>query len=131
MKEPTRAPIFACLYPGLCDIARRHGYALAIHGTLTTDLDLIAVPWIEEATDAKVLRDALLDHIGACGYGDLLRRDCPHLTEDIIAQIVARAKGGEEGEAKPHGRRAWNLYLEAGAKVDLSVLPRSITSPRE
>jgi len=38
LKEPTRAPIFACLYPGLCDIARKHGYALAIHGTVESDL---------------------------------------------------------------------------------------------
>jgi hypothetical protein len=26
-------------------------------------------------------------------------------------------------EVKPHGRLAWNLYLDHGAKVDLSVMP--------
>lgn len=45
MKPPTRAPFFACIYHGLCDVARARGYALAIHGTVTSDLDLIAVPW--------------------------------------------------------------------------------------
>lgn len=125
MKEPTRAPIFACMYPGLCDIARKHGYALAVHGTVTTDLDLIAVPWVDDAGDRNTLREALMTHIGACGYADLLRRDCPHLTEEMIGQIVEREQQDDDGEAKPHGRRTWNLYLVAGTKVDLSVLPKS------
>lgn len=126
MKDPTRAPIFACLYPGLCDVARRHGYALAIHGTVTTDLDLIAVPWIDGAADPVELKRALLAHIGACGYADLLRRDCPHLSEENIRQLVERdgGRGPDDAELKPHGRLAWNLYLEAGTKVDLSVFPR-------
>ncbi len=124
MKEPTRGPIFACLYQGLCDVARANGYALAIHGSLVTDMDLIAVPWNEAAIDATSLATALREHIGAVGYADLLRRDCPHLTEQNIAQIVADSNGGQEPEIKPHGRLAWNLYLYAGTKVDLSVMPR-------
>lgn len=126
MKEPTRAPIFACLYPGLCDIARKHGYALAIHGTVASDLDLIAVPWIEAATDAVTVKDALMHHIGACGYADMLRRDTWR-TEEHVQQILAneRAAGrvADDVEIKPHGRMAWNLYMHEGTKVDLSVLP--------
>lgn len=113
MKEPTRAPVFACLYPGLCDVARARGYALAIHGTVTSDLDLIACPWTEAAVSAEELKDALMKHIGACGYSDMLKRDSGITVEDI------------EKPAKPHGRLAWNLYLYAGTKVDLSVMPRS------
>ena len=75
MKPANRAPFFACIYHGLCDIARKHGYALAIHGTVTTDLDLIAIPWTDEAVESKILKNALMDHIDACGYADLLRRD--------------------------------------------------------
>jgi len=127
MKPPARGPVFACLYPGLCDIARRHGYALAIHGTVVTDLDLIAVPWTPDAADAITLKNALLDHIGACGYRDLLRNGGNGLSEEHIEQIVQNEKctGPDDSEAKPHGRLAWNLYLEAGGKVDLSVMPKS------
>lgn len=126
MKPPTRAPVYACMYPGLCDVARKLGYALAIHGTVTSDLDLIACPWTEEAVSPEVLKDALMKHIAACGYDDLLRRDCPHLTEEHIAQIVAVNDSGcvSGGTKKPHGRLAWNLYLYAGSKVDLSIMPR-------
>lgn len=116
------------MYQGLCDVARKHGYALAIHGTLVNDMDLIAAPWTEEAVDAEVLKDALLKHIGACGYSDLLERDSPWLTEEQRAQVVANEGLDIEhgGEMKPHGRTAWNLYLWAGTKVDLSVLPRIV-----
>jgi len=126
MKAPTRAPIFACLYPGLCDIARRHGYALAIHGTVVSDLDLVAIPWTTEAIEPVELKEALLDHIGACGYRDLLRNGGNGLSEEHIDQIVTRERctGPDDAEVKPHGRLAWNLYLEAGVKVDLSVMPR-------
>ena len=127
MKDATRAPVFACLYPGLCDTARELGYALAIHGTVTSDLDLIAVPWTNEAVSAIELRDALMNHIAAVSYEDLLRRDSPHLTEEQISTLITRQEGtNPRGEAtqKPHGRLAWNLYLYYGTKVDLSVLPR-------
>lgn len=123
MKPPTRAPFFACMYHGLCDTARKHGYALAIHGTVTTDLDLVAIPWTDEAAPTETVVNALRDHIGACGYADLLCRD--GLAEDLVQQILDRREPGtREPEMKPHGRRAWNLYMEHGAKVDLSVMPR-------
>ena len=129
MKPPTRAPFYATLYPGLCDIARKHGYALAIHGTVTADLDLIAVPWTPEAVPAEELRDALMRHIGALDFEGLTRRQFP-TNDDLVQQIVRneRAKNPERLDAtgaaiKPHGRRAWNLYLEHGCKVDLSIMP--------
>lgn len=124
MKPATRAPFFACLYHVLCDVARARGYALTIHGTVTTDLDLVAIPWTDEAVPAEELKDALMAHIGACGYADLLRQD--GLSEELVQQVMARKQPGTEDTdtVKPHGRLAWNLYLYGGAKVDLSVMPR-------
>lgn len=123
MKPPTFAPFFACLYPGLCEVARKHGYALAIHGTVTADLDLVAVPWTDQAIEGVELKDALMEHIGGCGYDDLLRRH--GMSEADVEKIMARKESRQASgaETKPHGRLSWNLYLDAGAKVDLSVLP--------
>jgi len=104
MKEPTRAPAYAVIYHGLCDIARTRGYALAIHESLAADLDLIAVPWVEEAKPVEELVEALRAHCQAC--------------LDIASWDV-------NPQAKPHGRIAWNLYMGAGATVDLSVMPIS------
>ena len=103
MKPPSIAPTYACLYPGLAETARRHGYALAIHGSLAKDLDLIAVPWTESASSAEVVVEAIKQHAGAC-----LTTGC--------------ASGNPE--QKPHGRIAWHLSMEAGACVDLSVMPK-------
>lgn len=127
MKEPTRGPIFACLYQGLCDVARANGYALAIHGSLVTDMDLIAVPWTDAAIPAADLSAKLRDHIGAVGYRDLILRDNPFWGEpenaEHLDKLVAESNGGNEPETKPHGRLAWNLYLYAGTKIDLSIMP--------
>lgn len=129
MKPANRAPAYVCLYHGLCEVARGLGYALAIHGSVVTDLDLIAIPWTEEAVSPDVLKEALLKHIGACGYGDLLRRQ--GLSEELVEQILDRKvdRRPDEAEQKPHGRIAWNLYLEAGAKVDLSIMPLAPLKP--
>jgi hypothetical protein len=105
MKDATRAPFYACMYHGLCDTARAHGYALAIHGSVVSDLDLVAIPWTDAAAPAEVVVEALRKHIG-------------HVTT-VPAQLKT-----EGAEAKPHGRQAWNLYMDHGAKVDLSVMPR-------
>jgi hypothetical protein len=120
MKPPTRAPFYAAMYHALCTTAREHGYALAIHGTVTSDLDLVAIPWTPEAVPAEVVKDALMAHINACDYeGSLVRFG---LTPEQAREIAA--KSNEDKTLKPHGRVAWNLYLENGCKVDLSVMPR-------
>lgn len=102
MKDASRAPAYACLYHGLAEIARKHGYALAIHGSLQKDLDLVAIPWIEDAAEIDILVEVLRKHCEAC------------------IEIIP---GDVNPELKPHGRIAWSLYMEHGAKVDLSVMP--------
>lgn len=76
------------MYPDLAAIFQRHGYALAVHGSLARDFDLIAVPWVDEASEpSKVLEEvascfavALVGepeirgirsiYTLACGFGD-------------------------------------------------------------
>lgn len=102
MKDATLTPSYAILYCGLCDIARSKGYALAIHGSLQNDLDLIAVPWIEEPEKVDDLVNSFLNHLSAC-LGKDFDKNNP--------------------ETKPHGRIAYNLYTGFGSKVDLSIMP--------
>jgi hypothetical protein len=122
MKPATFAPAFACLYPGLCDVAQKLGYALSIHGSVSRDLDLVAIPWINEAVDEEVLVKAIIDHTHACLYPDLLRRN-GRLSEDQIKQVCSRAENVSPQE-KPHGRRSWSLHLDFSAYIDLSVMPK-------
>lgn len=137
MKPANPAPFYACLYPALCDRAREHGYALAIHGTVATDLDLIAVPWTTAAVEAETLMLALKAQLGAFDYREMLQHECDSwaTTEQIDAMVTAEHKrideprGPHDCALKPHGRKAWNLYLQHGCKVDLSVMPVSYPSP--
>ena len=97
-----RAATYAMLYPRLREVARGHGYALALHGTLQKDLDVLACPWVEEASSPEALAEALRELIGG------------------------EFAGGPEnrGTTKPHGRRAWTILLLGSAGyVDLSVTP--------
>lgn len=102
---PLRAGTYAKAYTVMVPVAREHGYALAQHGSMTRDLDVVAVPWVEEVSAPKDLAEALAAAIG----WDLANGD------------------GSPGW-KPHGRLAITLVdNETGLWVDLSVMP---TKPR-
>ena len=88
----------------LTETARAHGYALGLHGSLTRDMDLIAVPWTEDACDGETLVRALTAAI--------------HVDEVVL---LATPPPGQ----KPHGRVAYTILLGSGAFIDVSVMPRT------
>jgi hypothetical protein len=91
-------------------VAKANGYALALHGSLRTDLDVVAIPWTEEAADEETLVKAICE-----AAGGFITTDRP------VADM-------------PHGRRAWTIHLggcsgvvpttERATYIDLSVMPR-------
>lgn len=95
----------AMLYPALREVARRHGYALAVHGSLERDLDYVAVPWVEKlSTPFDLVRDIAIVVEAVMGWmmwGDGTSIFCP--------------------VTKPHGRLGWVLVLGA-TYIDLSVM---------
>jgi len=97
---PTGASptFYLAVLPGLIQVARDHGYCLAVHGSLARDLDLVAVPWTETATGADELIRAICNHTG--GY---FRRNA---------------------EVRAHRRRCFSIYLGGGPYLDISVTPR-------
>lgn len=104
LKPATWGPFYAAgLYPKLADIFRRHGYALAVHGSVGTDFDLIAVPWVEDAGEPE----AIVREI-----------------EDKFAAKFARL--GSEDRA--HGRITYKVALSFGdCALDISFTPRVAT----
>lgn len=93
-------------------VAKKQGYAIAVHGSLDRDIDLIAIPWTEHAGSENELIDAI------CG---------------AVAGITGSClKHGDEWTEKPHGRKARTLLIYCGENhknVDLSITPRLI--PKE
>lgn len=99
MKEANFAPVYACLYPELAEIARKHGYAMAVHGSLVRDFDIICIPWTDEATDPEIIIQAILDKFAIRRIGELT--------------------------PMKHGRVAQTIILKFGeAALDLSFMPR-------
>lgn len=101
----TLAVYYLSLLPGLRDAARACGYALAVHGSMDRDFDLVAVPWTDDASSAEELVEAVCTAVDG--------------------HFRARTDGGPWPREKPHGRRAWAIRLSGTAYIDLSVMPRT------
>ena len=100
-------PCYAVMYSRLCKIAREHGYALGLHGSMQRDLDLIAVPWVDEASDAETLVSVI--------------------DKAVHGFLDPDPKNASPG-SKPHGRRCWTIHLGGGPYIDLSVMPRIVVT---
>lgn len=79
------------------ETARALGYAVALHGSMKRDCDLVAVPWVENASP----------------WGELVH--------DLCMALDARVVGGKE--LKPNGRIAFILQINGYYKlIDLSIV---------
>lgn len=96
---PGYAPVYCAMYPELAKVARAHGYALAVHGSMQRDMDLICVPWIAEPSEPAAVVKAM--------------------TAKFAIEVIG------EPTQKEHGREAWTLSIAWGeCAIDLSFMPR-------
>jgi hypothetical protein len=111
--SPARAAAYVALYPMLLQIAKDHGYTLAVHGSLHRDFDLIAVPWVEAASDALTLIRAMRKK-----------------TRMVTQHEKSDRKWHKDCSPtqKPHGRVGYSLHVTNsgmyGGYLDISVMPR-------
>lgn len=109
------------LLPIVRQAARACGYAIASHGSMMRDLDLVAVPWTEDASEPEELVRTVLDALNARPEWQ------PFYAKDRAHWSI-----------KPHGRVATSLYTGGEAAVqcsagsfpfiDMSILPRSASA---
>ena len=86
------------MYPELAKIAKKHGYALAVHGSLQRDFDLIAIPWVYTPSPPKKVMD------------------------EIVSKFYLKVIGAPT--EKFHGRMAHTLSIGWGeCAIDLSFMP--------
>ena len=98
MKTANYAPIYACVYAQLAEVTRSHGYALAAHGSLAADFDLVCIPWVPGVSD-------------------------PQSVVDEITSRFAIEQFGEPSQ-KEHGRIAYTISFSFGdCRLDLSFMP--------
>lgn len=116
--HPNRKTIpFAALafLPRIVAIARDHGYALTVHGSLARDFDFVAVPWVADAKPAAELVEAIRESVGGFILNDPTAKPGDYVRKNP--------------EPKPHGRLAWSIHLGSGPYIDLSVMPRQAGEP--
>lgn len=94
------------------DAARKNGYAVGVHGSLARDIDLIAVPWSEDAVSATELAEAV--------------RAAAAKANPLGVAFVSQSDTQPCPRAKPHGRLCWAFQLGGGPYIDLSVMPRRV-----
>jgi hypothetical protein len=64
-KKPTHAKpqLYAYYFLALKEIAFEFGYNLVVHGSMARDMDLIAIPWIDDPKPELDMIDALCKHM--------------------------------------------------------------------
>lgn len=106
IREATGAfcrSILDAVLPAIREAARFQGYAVAVHGSLKRDIDLVAIPWTDQAKPV----DALVSSI-----------------KGAVGGILGNCLTIGEPSQKPHGRVAYTLIHPGFAgEIDLSVIP--------
>lgn len=119
-QPPTAKHVEKCreyaerLIEPLREVARAHGYALGVHGSLARDIDLIAAPWAKPLSPARVLAEAIqakAEEITGIAY-----------FKDAEGAANPEYKWNGSPGHKPHGRLCWSFHLGGGPYIDLSVL---------
>ena len=108
MSEPRLTAAYVALYPMLVQIAHENRYALAVHGSVHRDFDLIAVPWAVDAADPEVVLN--------------------QINKELRLGLLAPAQGIQF----PHGRIAYTLPMPwpwDDGYLDISFMPRLAATP--
>ena len=106
--NPNWKPAFyAMCYSDLRKVALEYWYALALHWSLQSDMDLIAVAWVQDAKPMDELIKAL---------------------EDCIGKTMFRWNNEFTRKQKPHWRVCYCISIGADTYIDLSVV--DVINPR-
>lgn len=111
-------PDYARIFTQARIVAWQYGYACVSHGSYTRDLDLLLVPWTDQA---EPNHDQLVKLIAEAG--GLRFRD----GKDEVYESVP------DWSDKPHGRRAVSLFFRGFSDrrwVDISIFPTATKEPK-
>lgn len=107
----TIDPDYARVFTQARCVAWQYGYTCVMHGSFTRDLDLLLVPWTEQAkgNDEQLLK--------------LIASSCDLRFSDGVDEIY---KAKVDFTTKPHGRKSCSLHFKGFGDrrwVDISVMP--------
>ena len=94
----NNAVFWTFLLPDIRKVAADCGWAIGIHGLLSNDLDLMAMPWTEECASADNLANIIQSVVDNGGR--------PYIKTEGV---------------KPHGRVVYTIYA-GNSYIDLSIM---------
>jgi hypothetical protein len=114
-KKPVhvKPAFYAFTYHQLKDIAREFGYNLLLNGSMQRDLDLIAVPWVDEPKDEFEMIQAFAMAINGIKPLDLHTAMYSILPGGRKSYVININRGGH-----------FNMYLDEQWYLDISITPR-------
>ncbi len=98
-----RAVFYASLWPDLKDAALDCGWALGLHGSLNSDMDIMAMPWTEEAKPVEDMIKALE------GCFTIPEPDRPYVVTEVSRN-------------KPNNRVVYTIHIFADFYIDVNII---------
>ncbi|MCP4177226.1 MAG: hypothetical protein GY756_05620 [bacterium] len=91
--------------PKMRRAARYYGYAIATHGSMERDFDIVVIPWIDDCSDSY---------------------DVAHAIKEAAGNTKWRC---QDNKKSPHGREWWPFDWDDSSHdnkdyVDMSIMPR-------
>jgi len=115
--------LYAMYYAHLKDIAKEYGFNLLVNGSMNRDLDLVAVPWIDEP---RPVQNMIVE-----------------FQKYLTGKVIFDSKGKVPFTVLPGNRHSYTISLNRGDKhgewvrfedeeyyLDISVVPPVINPPR-
>lgn len=116
MEKPvkTKPHFYAHCYNALQHIALEHGYNLLIHGSMNRDLDLVAVPWVNDPKSHAELLKSFCDYLGVKYLTDTNDVPCHFslLPGGRSSYVIDLNRGGK-----------FNNYVDEQFYLDISITP--------
>jgi len=97
-----RAVFYACMWDDFRQAALNNGWALGLHGSLASDMDIMAMPWIENCSGIDEMIKSL--------------EDC--LT---IPDAAAHFKT-KRSDDKPNGRVVYTVHIFSDFYLDINII---------
>lgn len=120
MKTTHAKPqLYAYYFLQLKEIAKEFGYNLVVHGSMNRDLDLVAIPWINEPKPELEMIEALTNWVG----GELDRSLIGSLPGGRTAYVINLNRGGYKKNAEGLIIDPIEFVEDPQYYIDISVTP--------
>ncbi|CAL67370.1 hypothetical protein [Christiangramia forsetii] len=99
-----RAVFYAAMWGDFRQSALDKGWALGLHGSLASDMDIMAMPWTESASSVDVLIASL--------------ESCLTIPEDAFHFKTKRSTD------KPNNRVVYTIHIWSDFYIDLNIIEK-------